>query len=255
MAHILRRLMERMSRGYAYQRSLPPHFGRTPIYVSPDAQLKYLKFGSNVFDQRLLDIVVSHISSQSCVWDVGANVGVFSFAAASIAKEGNVLAIEPDLFLVSLIKRSLKLRRNLGLRMQVLPAAISHSNGVSEFHIASRGRAANFLRDARGRDQAGGSRESNLVPTFSLDELLKHFAPPTFVKVDVEGAEAMVLRGAGKLLGEVRPTIYIEVGPGSSLEVNEILNSYGYRLFDGDRPLLGQEQLMRPAWNTLAIPR
>jgi len=55
---------------------------------------------------------------------------------------------------------------------------------------------------------------------------------PTFIKIDVEGAELAVLQGAEKLIEESRPTIVIEVGSSTSKDVIELLLSKGYQLKD-----------------------
>jgi hypothetical protein len=107
----------------------------------------------------------------------------------------------------------------------------SDRNGVATFLIASRGRASNSLEVAGGgRSQSGGVREKVTVPTLTLDTLLDYFSYSTFLKIDVEGAEAFVLKGAKRLLSEIRPTIYIEVGSEQVKEVTKILIESDYAL-------------------------
>lgn len=254
MYKILRSIVERISRGCVLKRRLPARFGHTPLYVSPDAQLKYLKLGETAFDSRLLKVVDEHIAEDSMVWDIGANVGVFSFACASRVTKGRVLAIEADLWLVQLIKKSLKIPKNRYLNFQVLPVAISDHNGVASFMISRRGRASNFLGSIKGRSETGGVREMNLIPTLTLDSLLNDFFHPTFVKIDVEGAESLVLNGSYQLLSTVRPLIYIEVGNESNQHITETLKRYEYNLFDGD-DLANRTKRDTCAFNTLAVPR
>ena len=180
---------------------------------------------------------------------------MFAFGAASIATKGSALAVEADIWLAQLIRRSIGLKANRGLNVQVLPCAMADRNGIATFVIAQRGRASNFLEAAGGgRTQAGGEREKVTVPTLTLDTLLDSFAAPTFLKIDVEGAEAMVLRGAAKLLSTVRPTIYIEVGRSANVEVTQILRENRYLLFDGSTPWQKQTPLEACAWNTMAVP-
>src|SRR5437870_11528737 len=108
----LRRCAERLSRGRVLKRRLPAEFGKTPLYVSPDSQLKYLKIGREAFDAELLQVALDEIGPGMVVWDVGANVGVFTFAAASLAESGSVLAIEADIWLTQLIRRSANIKEN-----------------------------------------------------------------------------------------------------------------------------------------------
>jgi hypothetical protein len=91
------------------------------------------------------------------------------------------------------------------------------------------------------------------VPTITLDSLLDYFAAPRLVKIDVEGAEAIVLRGANRLLSECRPLIYIEVCDEPLDEVTSVLRRYDYRLYDGDAD--DAEEISRCVFNTLAVPQ
>jgi Methyltransferase FkbM domain len=75
--------------------------------------------------------------------------------------------------------------------------------------------------------------------------MLEQFPRPTFVKIDVEGAEVMVLRGASKLLRDVRPTRYVEVGRENSDEGSRILHSFDYRLYDSTKQLRSQTAARR----------
>ncbi len=248
---IARTLVERLARGKKLKRRLPAQFKSTPLYVSPDSQLKYLKPGSASFDAELLEIAKLYVNPDSIVWDVGANIGVFSFAAASLATKGSVLAIEADIWLAQLIKQSAMLPKNRRLKLQVIPTAVSDSNGVATFLIAKRGRASNSLEGVIAGDQTGGVRDKVLVPTLTIDTLLEEFAAPTFVKMDVEGAEAVVLKGATRLIKEVRPTFYIEVSSSTQDEVTQLFLDNDYQLFDGST----RAPVERCPFNTIAIPR
>jgi FkbM family methyltransferase len=252
---MIRRLAERLSRGIVIKRRLPASVGGLPVYVSPDAQLKYLKLGNKAFDASLLQLARDQVLQESVVWDVGANVGVFTFAAAGIACAGQVIAIEADPWLGALLRRTLALPEYGSRRVAVLSAALSDKNGVSEFVIAQRGRASNYLVKAGGWTQTGGIRERLHVATLTIDTLLDQFPPPTFVKIDVEGAEVMVLRGASKLLRDVKPTLYVEVGGENSDSVTQLLHSFGYLLYDSTRPLRNQTALTCCVRDTLAVPQ
>jgi FkbM family methyltransferase len=252
---MIRRLVERLSRGVVIKRRLPSSVGGLPLYVSPDAQLKYLKLGSNAFDPGLLRLATDQVLPDSVVWDVGANVGVFTFAAAGIASAGQVIAIEADPWLAALLRRTSALPEYGSRRVNILSAALSDKNGVSEFVIAQRGRASNYLANAGGWTQTGGIRERFHVATLTIDTLLDQFPPPTFVKIDVEGAEVMVLRGASKLLREVKPTLYVEVGSKNFDAVTQLLHSFEYLLYDSTKPLRNQTALSCCVADTLAVPQ
>ncbi len=247
----MRSVLERLARNSVVKRNLPSRFNSIPLYLSPDSQLKYFKFSEKAFDTTLLDIADRYINEQSKVWDIGANVGIFAFAAASLATKGEVIAIEADIWLAHLMRRSKNHKKNSDLKIKILPVAVSDQCGIAEFLISDRGRARNALKIGHRRD-AAGFREQVLVPTLTLDKLLEYFEQPDFIKIDVEGAEALVLRGASKVLKNIRPTIYIEVGPEATEEVTSILKENNYQLFDSD--ISHHDQISQCAFNTLAIP-
>lgn len=218
---ILRSALEAVGRGRKIKRQLP---NGVKLYVSPDSQLKYL---SKLFDIDLVSIAKEQISEKSVVWDIGANCGVFSFSS-SLARQ--VVAVEADPFLCCLIQDSISMN---GIPILLVSAAASSSYGIAEFSIAKRGRASNHLSFVSGSSQTGGERSRILVPTITLDGLLDSVLPPTFVKIDVEGAEVEVLNGARRLLREVRPVIYLETVQVTHAACALILEDAGYTLTKG----------------------
>lgn len=218
---LLRSFIERLMRGRRVKRRLP---NGVLIYVSPDSQLKYLKRN---FDADLSGLVDRFVTNSSVVWDVGANCGVMAFNAA---KARQIVAIEADPFLASLIQDSVALN---GVPVAVVTAAAFSRLSLAEFSIARRGRASNYLTAVGGHSQSGGERSRFIVPTITLDSLLERFDPPTFIKLDVEGAEIDVLEGASRVLNEARPVLYFEAVASTIDRCNQILASAGYRVTQG----------------------
>lgn len=249
MRMLLRRVAERLSRNRYFQRRLPRKFGRIPFFVSPDAALSYVKPGSAAFDEELLKIAEDFVKRESVVWDIGACIGVFTFAAAAKATQGTVVAVEADIWLAQLLRRSLRLKENVNLNVRVLPAAVSECQGVVAFQIAKRGRSSNAIEDC-GTSQMGGIREKVDVPTLTLDSLLHYFPRPTLVKIDIEGAEVKALRGGMNLLREVRPIYYIEVAGNHAEEVTTLFKENDYLVLDGKT----RRRIQTCTYNTLFLP-
>lgn len=251
--YFARRLAELLSRGRALKRRLPKELGGAPIFVSPDAALRFWRRDLFRTDPPLFHAARELVRPGDVIWDIGTNVGLFAFAAAAQAgPNGYVLAVEPDLWLVQLLQRSRAIQPASSAPMKVLPAAISDSVDVAEFCIAARGRSSNCLA-GMGGSQTGGTREREHVVTVTLDWLAERFPPPSVLKVDVEGAEALVLRGSRRVLAQSRPRILIEVYEQNSAEVGRVLRELGYRLFDADQPAELRRPLEVPAYNTLAV--
>ncbi|MEM7227726.1 MAG: FkbM family methyltransferase [Planctomycetota bacterium] len=251
----VRQIVERLARGRVLRRRLPEPFSTAEIFVTPDAALRYLRRGRKAFPEDLLAIAEELITPGMKVWDIGANVGVFGFAAAARAgSSGRILCVEPDTWLVQLLRRSGRSQSGDVAPVEALPAAVGAEPHVAEFLIAARGRASNALASAGGRSQMGGVRERHLVPVVTTDHLLARFAPPDVVKIDVEGGEVDVLRGSATLLREHRPLIYIEVGEDQQQEITSLLRDASYALFDPTQPKSERKALDACCFNTLAIP-
>jgi len=252
----IRQFAEHLSRGIVFRRRLPARFRRLPIYVTPEAGLRYWGRMSRV-DPLLYDMAEELVKPGSVVWDVGANVGLFSFCASALAsRDSFVLAIEPDCWLASLISRSARAldRDKFSCsNVQVLCAAVSDSCHVSKLEVAERARASNHLVEAIGSSQASATRYTQPTAVLTLDSLLEYFPPPTVLKIDVETHEARVLLGAQRLLKEIRPTIWCEVDPANSDEVTKLLRAAGYELYGAQtRP---HPPTKRAWFHTLAVPK
>lgn len=249
---LLRTTLERLSRGKVFKRQVRVNGNKVPLWVSPDAQLKYLKPGINAFDADLIQIAEKLLTIKSNVWDIGANTGVFTFAASAVATQGTIVSIEADIWLAEILRKSAKLEEHKHKDIRVLPVAVSHEISVASFIVAERGRASNALEAVGGRSQMGGSREKQYVPTMTLDALLTAFPHPDFVKIDVEGAELMALQGGKNLISTVRPVFYMEVGDNVSETVFGIFAQEKYVAFDGKS---GKLLTDRCANNTFFIPQ
>lgn len=248
--NLFRRELERFSRNRVLKRHLPADFAHAPLFVSPDASLRFWKWG---LESDLFDFAREFVCPGSVVWDIGANVGLFAAAAAQRAGvSGQVVAVEADIWLAGLLRRSAAIQPSTSAPIQVIPAAAYSSLGVVAFHIARRGRASNFLSAATASTQTGGIRETVHVVAITLDWLLEQNRAPTVVKIDVEGVEASVLRGGLRTITQCRPTILCEVSEPACDEVTDLLSRYGYTLYDWDaRPRI---RVGRACYNTLALP-
>ena len=149
----------------------------------------------------------------SCI-DVGANVGLFTVAfAAAVGGEGHVLAFEPSPIAYSYLLRTV---RHLQLN-NVVPIAscVSDNDGVSPFFLAVHGSAVAEEESIRVDDARAAEFRRSLAPCVRLSRAcqeLEGFDTPAILKIDVEGAEPLVLQGtAGLLSGERPPLVVCEI--------------------------------------------
>ncbi|PYX36419.1 MAG: FkbM family methyltransferase, partial [Acidobacteria bacterium] len=96
--------------------------------------------------------------NETTVWDIGANVGLFSFAAAALGSR--VLAVEADVWLASLLHRSVLLN---GAPVTVLAAAVADTPGITSLHFSEEGKSSNSLL---------GAGPAQTVVTITLDWIL-----------------------------------------------------------------------------------
>lgn len=139
--------------------------------------------------------------------DVGANIGLYSYALSRICPA--VIAFEPQPACLTTL-RAMARERNVTVR----PEAVSDAPGTLTLRVPLvRGIPSTGLASLRGTN-AGGPADSATcqefrVPLVRLDDLK---LPPTgFMKIDVEGHEFEVLRGAKGLLERDRPVLLVEI--------------------------------------------
>jgi FkbM family methyltransferase len=225
-----------LSRGIILERKLPLEFGGHSILVSPESALSYWRKDLSKVDPFLLSMARELVKPGMEVWDIGANVGLFSFAAAGLGAQ--VLAVEADRWLVNLMQRSTQLN---GLPLRVIEAAVLDSCGTSELHFSKNGRASNSLL---------GDGPGKTVRTITLDSLLDTFPAPDVLKIDIEGVEVAALKGACRVL-QCHPAIFCEVSQHPE-ELGALLTAAGYTLYAARAQQ--RKPLQKPSRDTLALP-
>jgi len=133
------------------RRRLPNDLGGRIIFTSPAVALGWLKPDVRRVDPFLCRITPSVVSKDDIVWDIGANVGLFTLIASSIAgPQGSVLALEPDPWLCELFRKSMRLSRQGNAAISLIQACISNSLGLKTLYFAGNSRAANFIEGQTG---------------------------------------------------------------------------------------------------------
>jgi FkbM family methyltransferase len=152
-------------------------------------------------DAMELCMLRAWIEPGDAVVDVGANLGMYAVAAADVFRSnGQVLAIEPSPHLGERLQYT---ANRLGLdSVRICGVCAGEARGRTEFFVANgEGVTGEQSRRIDSSNLAGYQRIT--VEMDTLDNLVTTHVPggtPCFVKIDVEGAEVLVLRGAGTLL-------------------------------------------------------
>jgi FkbM family methyltransferase len=142
--------------------------------------------------------------------DIGAHIGFFSVQMAQVVgPHGSVTAFEPFDENAALLERSIEENR-FGDRLRLFRAAVSRATGEADLSFATEtlNSGGAFLITGAAPQPTG--HVSRRVRLLALDALPLP-RPIAFVKMDVEGAEPLVLEGAAKLLAADRPVILSEL--------------------------------------------
>lgn len=253
-ATLWRRLAYRLLGDRAVARRVVTPDGAFEAYVTAGAQLAALRPTGLRVEAAHQRFVNRWIEPRSVVWDIGGNMGLFAFPAALRARDGHVYVFEPDAELAANLLRSLRRPRNRGLPMTVMPFALSDRDGIARFQISAYGRAMNRLEGVgRWHDRYFAAAETRDVATFRLDVVARFCRPPDIVKIDVEGAEMMVLEGARETIAAHRPVMLIEGPKELQKAIGAFFAALDYDILDGgsdDFP-----KVEAPGWDTVAVPR
>jgi FkbM family methyltransferase len=237
-----------------FRRKCTTNDGVFEAYVSPNSSLKVLSPRGLSIDPVHQRFIRDWIDPAATVWDIGANLGLFALPAALKAKRGRVYAFEPDVDLAANLLRSLRLPLNSGMNVSSLCLAVSNLDGMAAFQISKFSRALNKLTGVGEWNDSGVvTKELRLVATMRIDTLSRSIAPPTAIKIDVEGAEMRVLEGGRETISQYRPTILIEGPRQLRDQIGSFFQAFDYLLLNG--AIDDQSPLKAPVWDTVAVPR
>ena len=195
--------------------------------------------------QRIPQRVTQWIKPGALVLDIGANIGAHSLLLAqAVGPHGYVIAIEPTDYGFSCLKANAALNSHLLPRLVLVQAALTagaNQGGQTQFYARWPLNGGDVQRHPKHMGKLETAEGARFV---DLDTLLAEIRadrgidqPIAFIKLDVDGQELNVLRGATKTLTAQRPPILIEVAPhvqdevpGRFEAVLEILKGHGYQL-------------------------
>ena len=175
-------------------------------------------------------------NDQGCFFDVGANVGLYSWEVNKICPHRKILAFEPDPENIKLLQKTLS-AANL-LNLEIYKCALSNEVSKVLFFQDSLTSATGCIA---GKDKPWIERYLNSsaneirVKTNTLDSVLLDNKTPSLIKIDVEGHEVEVLQGGTNTLTNEKPLLIIESFPPNQGTVLTFLDKFGYKLLDADR--------------------
>jgi FkbM family methyltransferase len=198
------------------------HAAGAKIEIEPKIE-KYYWTGS--YEPAVQDAISRLLSPGGSMWDVGASIGFHTIVASrAVGPDGQVAAFEPLAANLARLRRSIEL--NAMSNVLVRPVAVSDTCGTAIFFRAPSAAMGSLVAPA-------ASLGEHTVPTTTLDQELKSLREPSLVKIDVEGGELSVLRGATELLSRVRPVLIVELLTADRVvEVRTVVPWYQFQSLD-----------------------
>jgi FkbM family methyltransferase len=169
--------------------------------------------------------------------DAGACYGIYTLAASRmVGQQGRVIAFEPASRVFRVLRKNIELN---GLtNVLAYPLALTEKKGTAWLY-----HHPNVGCDSLGRDHSFTDRKEETA-TDSLDDLLRKLSVDQVdvLKMDVQGAEELVLRGASRIVQSRRPLIIFEIFPEGANALGlsgygawEFLENLGYAFFTLDQ--------------------
>jgi len=196
------------------------------------------------YDQLTVEVVKRVLGREDSGVDVGAHAGDILEQMVAVAPDGRHYAFEPIPYLAEELRRRFP-------DVQVHEVALSDAEGEATFHHVVSNPSYSGLQRRRF-DRPHENVMLTTVRTARLDDLLPADHAVRLLKIDVEGGELGVLRGAARTLATHRPVIVFEHGLGAAdfydtrpETLADLLAEHGYRINLLDRWLDGAPPIDR----------
>ena len=200
---------------YAFEQGLGTAMNRTLSVRHQGVELIFAvpnsvnRFRINTFSTKEPETLewIDGIPPRSVLWDIGANIGLFTCYAAK-ARGCRVFAFEPSVFNLELLARNIFLNDLTG-HATIVPLPLCNALAVSTLNMTSQewGGALSTFGQSYGQDGRTLSKifEFRTIGVSMVDavERLK-VAQPDYIKMDVDGIEHLILKGGGPVLRGVK---------------------------------------------------
>jgi len=233
--------------GVALPRLIQPAFRPlVPVWVQVEPDIKMWLDPEDYVSRQILETgkwepaswtaLQNHLGPGATFVDVGAHIGYYSLKAARlVGAGGHVIAVEPNPETIGKLRANL--RASAAGMVTVEPVACSDSETTLDLFAAPRSNTGETSLSRANASHDSPAVTTYHVPARPLDAIIKEAGATRVdaVKIDVEGAEMLVLKGSQETLARFHPVVLVEIVDRqlramgtSSKEVYDFFGSHGY---------------------------
>lgn len=176
--------------------------------VDPDDAYIYrhMSQSCNIFESHIVNSVIKGIVEKSTyILDVGANIGCHAVSYGNFNPNCKVWAFEPQSKLYDILERNVE-RNNLGDRVKTFRCAVAHASARAT--LASFDKVFDYTNGVVNKGGIGFGEGGEATDVITIDSL--NLPGLDFMKIDVEGAEGLVIMGAAETIKKYKPVIFFE---------------------------------------------
>jgi len=215
---------------------------------------------SQAWEAPLPIILVAMVGRTKGIFvDVGGNYGIYTILAGLTRADVEIHTFEPFREAVDLLHQNAALN-GIAERVTIHDVALSDSAGQGKLYLPNPSHGlleTSASLEAEFKNEHAGYQEVELrtLDSYSFDQ------PVSVVKIDVEGHEHAVIKGARRILAEDRPVIFAEMLPGAKkhfFEVSKLMADHGYVSFRMRPTCLIATPIIIPdrlSWNYAFVPQ
>ena len=172
-------------------------FGDSSISMYTESLSEFRRVISYRKDHNILDKLLTQIKDDYIIWDVGANIGLYSLIAGIKFPRVKIFSFEPELEAFNRLKENIKLNRLNNI--EALNFGLGNKN--EEVALVKGAHFSDGNHSLLKRQEAGNEGAKETVKVFRGDDLIKdNYPQPNVIKIDVEGFELNVLKGMTGLI-------------------------------------------------------